>query len=302
MGKRGYDFKTGSAMPIVSENDAQFIDQLNATMGAAMATITARGQTIHDIDAYRYLMDQLLPMQMPTDVPMADVAQWHPHMELADGVTAAVAIPHGDGPFPVLVHAHGHGLMAGHSHEFEPWIRTLASYGFVVVFPDYSHMPEAPYEQLIDEMQIAIDWLCSHGAAIRADPARMVLGGDSAGGGLAFDLLLRNLAREDGARFRAFEGMDGNVDGQIMARKGHASLLDQLTQDTKLPPMILVVGTADFTFPAHLRMATRLNELKKHFEWHVYHGMPHDFAKFPKMEIAQTANRRMMTFLQRACE
>ena len=289
-------------MSIISPNDARYIEHLNAIMQAAMAEITARGQTFQDLEAYRFLMDQLLPLQMPEGVPMVDVAQWHPNLRLADGVTAAVAIPHGDGPFPVLVHAHGHGLMAGHSHEFEPWIRELASHGFVVVFPDYSHMPEVPYDRLIEEMQISIDWVRENGAQINADPTRMVLGGDSAGGGLAFDVLLRNLARPDGARFCAFEGMDGNVDGQIMSRRGLPSLLEQLNEDTQLPPIILVVGTADFTFPVHLRMATKLNELKKHFDWHVYYGMPHDFAKFPKMEIGRTANRRMMEFLARACE
>jgi acetyl esterase/lipase len=289
-------------MSIISANDADYIEHLNSTMHKAMAEISARNQTIHDVDAYRYLMDQLLPMQMPEDVAMVDVAQWHPDMPLADNLTAAVAIPHGEGPFPVLVHAHGHGLMAGHSREFEPWIRELASHGFVVVFPDYSHIPESSYEQLVEEMQIAIDWVRENGETIKADSDRMVLGGDSAGGGLAFDVLLRNLARPDGARFRAFEGMDGNVDGQIMARKAMPSLLDQLTEDTALPPIILVVGTADFTFPAHLRMVTRLHELKKHFDWHVYHGMPHDFAKFPKMDIGRTANRRMMEYLKRACQ
>jgi acetyl esterase/lipase len=289
-------------MSIISANDARYIEYINATMQNAMAEITARGQTIHDVEAYRFLMDQLLPMQMPDDVPLTDVAQWHPNMSLERGVTAAVAIPHGDGPFPVLVHAHGHGLMAGHSHEFEPWMRVLASHGFVVVFPDYSHMPEVPYEQIVEEMQVAIDWVRTNGATIKADPARMVLGGDSAGGGLAFDVLLRNLAREDGARFCAFEGMDANVDGQIMARKGLPSILEQLNEDTPLPPIILVVGTADFTFPAHLRVTTKLNELKKHFDWHVYYGMPHDFAKFPKMEIARKANQRMMEFLACACQ
>lgn len=289
-------------MSIVSANDEQYIELLNSRMQATMAEIAARNQTIHDIEAYRFLMDQLLPMQMPDGIAMPDVAQWHPEMPLADNLTAAVAVPLGEGPFPVLVHAHGHGLMAGQSPEFEPWIRELASHGFVVVFPDYSHLPEAPYERLVEEMQIAIDWVRDNGGSINADPNKMVLGGDSAGGGLAFDVLLRNLAREDGARFRAFEGMDANVDGQIMARKGMPSLLEGLNEDTALPPVILVVGTADFTFPAHLRVATRLHELKKHFDWHVYHGMPHDFAKFPKMEVGRIANARMMEYLHRACQ
>jgi acetyl esterase/lipase len=289
-------------MAIISENDAAYIAQLGAIMQNAMQEISARGQTIHDLEAYRFLMDQLLPLQIPEGVVMADVAQWLPRMELAQGVTAAVAIPHGEGPFPVLVHAHGHGLMAGHSHEFEPWIREMASHGFVVVFPDYSHMPEAPYERLVEEIQIAIDWVRNEGVSIKADADRMVLGGDSAGGGLAFDVLLRNLAREDGARFRAFEGMDANIDGAIMARKSFPSLLDQLDEATPLPPIVMVIGTADFTFPVHIRVATKLTELKKHFDWHVYHGMPHDFAKFPAMDIMKTANSRMMEFLLRACE
>lgn len=288
-------------MSVVSANDARFIERLNTLMHDSMAEIAARGLAFHDTEGYRYLMDQLVPFQLPEGIPMAEVEQWHPHMKLGNDLAAAVAVPVGEGPFPVLIHAHGHGLMAGHSHEFEPWIRTLASHGFVVVFPDYSHMPEVPYEQLVDEMQYAIDWVRQFGSQISADPERMVLGGDSAGGGLAFDVLLRNLARPDGARFRAFEGMDGNVDGMIMARKGQDSLLDQLTESTALPPIVLVVGTADFTFPAHLRTVTKLHELKKHFDWHVYHGMPHDFAKFPEMEIAQMANRRMMEFLARAC-
>ena len=199
---------------------------------------------------------------------------------------------------PMLIHGHGHGLRAGRPPEYEPWIREMSSYGFVVLFPDYRWQTEATYENQIDDMLFSIKWAKDNAARINGDVQRLVLGGDSAAGGLAFDVLLRTLADPNGPRFKAFICVDGTITG---ANQGDGrNLIVDLKPEIPLPPIYMVVGSADRLASHSIAAAQKFLEIRKDYDLAIFYGMPHDFAKFPLLDAMKVANRQMMEFVKKA--
>ncbi|QYU67939.1 alpha/beta hydrolase [Leptolyngbya sp. 15MV] len=98
------------------------------------------------------------------------------------------------GPLPVLVYIHGGGFVWNSVDTHDRLMREYAAgAGCAVVGPDYALSPEAPFPQAMEECAAVVRWVARHGAAWGLDPARIVIGGDSAGANLAMGaaLLLR---------------------------------------------------------------------------------------------------------------
>jgi len=91
-----------------------------------------------------------------------------------------------DEPLPVLIYFHGGGLMLLGADEFQPLCTALASSAdCIVVNVDYRLAPEHPFPQPLDDAMAVYLWCRDHAAEIGADPSRIAVGGDSAGGYLA---------------------------------------------------------------------------------------------------------------------
>ena len=115
----------------------------------------------------------------------------------AGEIPVRVYTPEGDGPFPVLVYIHGGGFVIGSLDDYEPVCQELCSrVGCVVVSVDYRLAPEHPFPAAPDDAFAATQWVAGHAVELNADPARIAVGGDSAGGNLAAVVALR--AREAG--------------------------------------------------------------------------------------------------------
>jgi acetyl esterase len=87
---------------------------------------------------------------------------------------------------PLLVFFHGGGFMYGDLDSHDAPCRFLAERaGVRVLAVDYRLCPEQPFPAAYDDALAAYRWVVDHAADLGADPDRLAVGGDSAGGNLA---------------------------------------------------------------------------------------------------------------------
>ena len=85
---------------------------------------------------------------------------------------------------------------------FDPVCRALANEaGAIVASIGYRLAPEHPFPAAPDDVRAAVRWLHEHAAELGADPDRMAVAGDSAGGNLA-TVTARRLRDEGGPPLR----------------------------------------------------------------------------------------------------
>jgi acetyl esterase len=105
--------------------------------------------------------------------------------------------PSAQRPLPVLAYFFGGGWVLGSIDTADGVCRSLANAtGALVAVPGYRLAPEHPFPAAIDDCYAAVRWVAGHAGEIGADPARLAVGGDSAGGNLAAAVALR--ARDGG--------------------------------------------------------------------------------------------------------
>jgi acetyl esterase len=87
---------------------------------------------------------------------------------------------------PALVFLHGGGWSLGSLATYEPFCRALANAcNMILIWVEYRLAPEAPFPAAYDDTLAAWRWVARNYGELGADPARIMIGGDSAGGNLA---------------------------------------------------------------------------------------------------------------------
>ncbi|MCU1617412.1 MAG: Alpha/beta hydrolase fold-3 domain protein [Frankiales bacterium] len=133
------------------------VERRRAGAAALAALPLADGVTVADVDADGVQVLACLP----------------PEVELETG--------------PVLLYFHGGGYRLGSARLFQSYASHVATAcGARLLSVDYPLAPENPYPAALRDATTVYRWLLGTGVA----PDRIVLGGDSAGGGLAAALLL----------------------------------------------------------------------------------------------------------------
>lgn len=129
--------------------------------------------------------------------PVEDVPAVADHRVPVQGgeITVRVYSPAGHGPHPVLVFYHGGGWVIGDLYTHDGLCRSIVNAaGCAVASVDYRLAPEFKYPMAVDDSYAGLKWVVASAARLGLDPARVAVGGDSAGGNLAAAMTL--LARE----------------------------------------------------------------------------------------------------------
>jgi len=137
----------------------------------------------------------------------------------------------GDGPAPTLVFYHGGGFVIGSLTSHDRDCRALANRGACqVIAVDYRLAPEHPFPAAPLDAIAALDAVVAGAAELGVDPARLAVGGDSAGGNLSAVAALH--ARDAGIPLRLqlliYPAVGGPVD-EYPSRRENANgyMLDE---------------------------------------------------------------------------
>ena len=147
----------------------------------------------------RALLNVAMAKQAPLPDGVTREERWIPGLDDAPDVRCLVYRHDAtaDGA-PAYLHMHGGGYVSGSPDGVEPRnARIAAECGCLVVSVDYRLAPEHPFPAARDDAYAVLAWLHNEAAALGIDPARIGVGGESAGGGLAASLALT--ARDRGA-------------------------------------------------------------------------------------------------------
>ena len=235
-----------------------------------------------------------------------------------------------EGLRPCLLWVHGGGYILGCPEMDEQLLcRKADELGCLVVAVDYRLAPEHPYPAALDDCDAALGWILDNAAALGVDTSTLVLGGASAGGGLAAALALRArdhrpgaitlqcliypmldhrtgtapqeaagdywLWGEDHNRFawNAYLGPNDPTHGvSPFASPAAARRLDGL------PPTYLCIGDQDLFYEEDIDYARRLDDSGVAVELDIVAGAPHGFDKLPAPISEEALRRRLKVLAQ----
>ncbi len=238
--------------------------------------------------------------------------------------------PGNRGPYPIVVFFHGGGWVLGDLDTHDPMCRFLCSGAeCVVVSVDYRLAPENRFPAALDDALAATRWVAEHAEEIGADPARIALSGDSAGGNLAAATTLR-IRDEGGPALRGqlliYPGLGypspptssyiENAEGYGMTRESALWFWDQYLGDESqatnphasplrapdlrgLPPALVITAQYDVLRDEGERYVERLRAAGVPARFSRYQGVHHRFAEMLGiLDQAEQARDEMCAWLR----
>ena len=229
--------------------------------------------------------------------------------------------PVGDGPFPMLLRAHGGAWNIGDRAAASLIDTRLAESGMVVAAHDFQLAPDHPYPAQVAQTNFAARWLKAHAGDFNGDASFLGGAGDSSG---AHTVLLTAMRPRD-PRYSAISAdgvgddaslaflvalwaivdpfaryewaKDAGVERLVRSTESYfrpwdavheanpQEMLDR-GEDVELPPLLVVQGTADGNIPHRIpqRFAESYAKAGGHAEYEAFPDMPHQFAREPGPE------------------
>ena len=224
----------------------------------------------------------------------------------------------GPGGRGTLLWFHGGAYCLGSARTHALLVDGLARRaGLAAVLPEYRLAPEHPFPAAVDDARAAWHALCAEGIA----PDRVVIGGDSAGGGLVFALLHHLLAAGaplpaavvafspwtdltlSGASLAALARRDAYLPAHRLAEIRDLYLAGADPRDpaaspwlgrfTGAPPALIQAGRAEILLDDARMMAERLRADGAEVRLDLVDGAPHVFQAFAALlpEAAEALDR-----------
>jgi len=235
-------------------------------------------------------------------------------------------------PTAVVYHIHGGGMFLGNNRlgvtDALDWAQEL---GLAVVAVNYRLAPEHPHPAPVEDCYAGLLWTAEHAADLGVDPARVIISGQSAGGGLAAAVAL--LARDRGGpalvtQLLLCPMLDDRNDTPSAWQMAGCGIWDRGANETGwtallgearggpdvspyaaparaldlsgLPPAFIDVGTAETFRDEDVAYATRIWQAGGVAELHVWPGGFHGFDMMaPEAAISQDAKAARLHWLRR---
>lgn len=241
--------------------------------------------------------------------------------------------PHGARSGAGMLFIHGGGYVLGkakmNDRDCNDWAREL---GLTVVSVDYRLAPKHPFPTPLDDCFLAWTWFLENAAALGVNSSRIVVAGQSAGGGLAAGLCQRIL--DDGGSQPAAQLLfypmidDRTATDESLTRVRHLvwnnennlygwsaylghpvdgpterlpwSVPSRRVDLSNLPPAWIGVGDKDLFYGENLAYAARLSESGVPNELEIVESAPHGFdALAPDAEISRAFRSTSLDFMRR---
>ena len=241
----------------------------------------------------------------------------------AGGVPAEWVIPANAAEDRVLLYLHGGGYVIGSINTHRELVARIAqAAGVRGLALDYRLAPEHPFPAAVEDATSAYAWLLEQGYA----PERIVIAGDSAGGGLTLATLVNARERSlpmpaaavclspwvdleglgDSMRERA--DVDPIVQRDMLLRMAalylggadpRTPLAAPLYADLRgLPPLLIQVGTWETLYDDATRIAERAREAGVQVILEPWEEMIHVWQLFASVPEAREATERIAGFIR----
>jgi len=239
----------------------------------------------------------------------------------AVAITYQLSIPSDYGPIParfyratkdrkpcaLLVYFHGGGFMLGTLALYDTTCRRLAVQGNCAVLSvDYRLAPETQFPGAVLDSYAATRWASDNAELLNIDPAKIAVGGDSAGGNLAavlaqmaqdsreFKVALQLLIYPMTDQSRAYPSYERNAQGYMLTTAALHWFMDNYIPDHEdrkdpmaspmlrpslegLPPALVISAEFDPLVDENAAYARRLKEAGVRCDYVCFSGMIHPF-------------------------
>jgi acetyl esterase len=234
-------------------------------------------------------------------------------------------------PLPIYINYHGSGYVVLSIDTHDNVCRALCQgAGCIVIAVNYCKAPENKFPKPTDEAWASLEWIAANAAEIGADPARIAVGGDSAGGCLAavtaqrakreggpplvFQLLVYPVTdtREDRPSYKSFG------DGYVLTAETMAWFFDcYFNNDAEksdlaaaplraddlsgLPPALVMTASHDPLHDDGVAYAEKLKSAGVPTDYRNYEGHIHGFwTATGRMDVAAEAQATACAALRQA--
>ncbi|MEU4833648.1 alpha/beta hydrolase [Streptosporangium sp. NPDC023615] len=307
-----------------------------AVREGALPVVDLEGVAVEDLPGLRLRMSEAFAAMepLPPDERVTVEDRTVPGPDGAPDVRLRIYRPAGrEGVLPVLYWIHGGGMIFGQVEMEDPRLNHyVAELGCAVVSVNYRLAPEHPDPAPVEDCYAGLVWTVKNAAELGVDPARVAVGGISAGGGLAAGTVL--LARDRGGPAVAFqllicpmlddrnttpssrEFTDAVVWNRTANLLGWKALLGERAGGhdvsayaaparaadlSGLPPAYVDVGELEVFRDECADYALRLAQAGVSTEFHLYPGAFHGFdGLVPGAEISRRAAAERLVALRRA--